>query len=897
MPGGAMRVRALAPYKPVDVRVLDFEWWVWEPPGCPGWLVSPAPPIKRAAAASLVGGKRNPSSGHPSCRGLVCALGSSSVHGSFANARKPSGSDWTRVPSQHGHGVHLIRGNLAVLRGILPLALVPDKLHEPVDGLLRGDGPLNAVVPNVEVNLAHAAAHVAEVSVGHLAGSVHDAAHDGDADAGQVPGAILDLRGSLLEVEQGAAARRAADELGLGDAHARRLEQVERGLDEVRRGQGLPCVPEHALAKAVHEQAAELRGGLDHEVVLVLVVILLVAEPVHHRHSLAGRNGRQLAHEATAHEGDAILGLGPQEDHPRLHLLESGLHLGGSLLAGAEERIPAKALLALLRLGRLHHDGRARRHVRAALADHTQGDIQELLDLDAHIRRDHALDHNHIDALESLLHVHVRAERQVEALADGLGVHVLEDSRGDSRQHSAVLVEGDVERELALPARLLALAAAVSLLEGLIHAVALSGLADGAQGLARRRLVLRILRERHADGVAKSVQEQSADANGGLDAAIGAAASLSHAEVQGVVPAELVHLACEGPVGVDHHLGVRGLHAEDEVVEVVLPADLAELDGGSNHAFRGVAVLEEDALRQRPVVHADAHGLVLLLELQHQGDERSLNVLLGLLDVLVRQTLDGVKGLATVRKVARVHTDLVDELGTDQRHLGSEVDVGDDRGGVAVLQQALLDALAGLGLANALDRDANNVNAHVGALLDLGHGPLHVVRQRGGHRLRGDGVIGPDGNAADHNGPGLAADRLLGSRAVPAVGHGRAGDDGGGGGDGGLRLPAVAAAAASSRGKRTEGCATRQNLRLVRRLVVAGLGHVLRGGRAGSPLLQGARGAPGIAGSGNERSGGGGERQAHTAGHGGITSCLRSGSHDWNQQKSRPERPDGAGNT
>ena len=26
-------------------------------------------------------------------------------------------------------------------------------------------------------------------------------------------------------------------------------------------------------------------------------------------------------------------------------------------------------------------------------------------------------------------------------------------------------------------------------------------------------------------------------------------------------------------------------------------------------AFRGVAVLEEDALRQRPVVHADAHGL------------------------------------------------------------------------------------------------------------------------------------------------------------------------------------------------------------------------------------------------------------------------------------------------
>ena len=113
-------------------------------------------------------------------------------------------------------------------------------------------------LPTYRLTLPGRAADVAEVGVGHLAGAVHDAAHDRDLHAGQVAGDVLDLVRDRLEVEQGPAARRAGDVLRLRDARAARLEHVER---EPGRRPLVRAAHLDAVADAVAEQAAERHRG------------------------------------------------------------------------------------------------------------------------------------------------------------------------------------------------------------------------------------------------------------------------------------------------------------------------------------------------------------------------------------------------------------------------------------------------------------------------------------------------------------------------------------------------------------------------------------------------------------------------------------------------------------
>src|SRR5262245_30929640 len=102
-----------------------------------------------------------------------------------------------------------------------------DEGDETLVRLRGGDVPRDEVLPDEERDLVRAPADVAEVGVGHLAGSVHDAPHDGDLETLEVRGPLLDAARRLLEIEQSAPARRAGDELRLRGAHARPLEDVE----------------------------------------------------------------------------------------------------------------------------------------------------------------------------------------------------------------------------------------------------------------------------------------------------------------------------------------------------------------------------------------------------------------------------------------------------------------------------------------------------------------------------------------------------------------------------------------------------------------------------------------------------------------------------------------------
>ena len=157
------------------------------------------------------------------------------------------------------------------------------------------------------------------------------------------------------------------------------------------------------------------------------------------------------------------------------------------------------------------------------------------------------------------------------------------------------------------------------------------GNAADARGRVERRsqragdgdLVDAVLGERDADGVADAVVQQRADADGALDAAVLAVAGLGDAEVDRVIPvrAELVEPRDEQPVGVDHHLGVARLHREDELVVIHLAGDAGELERALDHAERRVAVAVHDAVGERAVVGADAHGdAALLAELDQRRE-------------------------------------------------------------------------------------------------------------------------------------------------------------------------------------------------------------------------------------------------------------------------------------
>src|SRR5271169_4952569 len=112
-----------------------------------------------------------------------------------------------------------------------PFAVVFDEVDEAGDGFGFGDVEFDGGFADVEVDLAGRAADVAEVGIGHFAGAVDDATHDGDLDALEVVGRFADFRRGGLEIEERAATGGTRDVVGLEDAVADRLQDVESKAD------------------------------------------------------------------------------------------------------------------------------------------------------------------------------------------------------------------------------------------------------------------------------------------------------------------------------------------------------------------------------------------------------------------------------------------------------------------------------------------------------------------------------------------------------------------------------------------------------------------------------------------------------------------------------------------
>lgn len=146
-------------------------------------------------------------------------------------------------------------------RRIKPPAVFFDQVHEALDGFLLGDVELHGGLADVEIDLAGGSADVAEVGIGHLAGAIHNAAHDGDAHAFEVAGGFADLLGGVLQIEERAPTARAGDVVGLEDADAGGLQDVV--ADAQRLAGGGLALDDDGIADAIAEQGADVRGGAE----------------------------------------------------------------------------------------------------------------------------------------------------------------------------------------------------------------------------------------------------------------------------------------------------------------------------------------------------------------------------------------------------------------------------------------------------------------------------------------------------------------------------------------------------------------------------------------------------------------------------------------------------------
>ena len=211
----------------------------------------------------------------------------------------------------------------------------------------------------------------------------------------------------------------------------------------------------------------------------------------------------------------------------------------------------------------------------------------------------------------------------------------------------------------------------------------------------------------------------------------------------------------EQSVGFDHHLRVARFHREHEVVVAEVAGDAGELERALDHAERGIAVTVHDAVAERAVVRADAHGAAVLL---HEKDERreALADALQFGGVLRVGVFDDLEFLR-VGVVAGVDADFLDPLRGLQRGLGFEMDVGHDRHAAAARAQPGDDVLEVRRVLHRRRGDADDFTPdrrEIERLLDARRG-VHGVA--GDHRLHADGIAPADADGADAHLAGGAA--------------------------------------------------------------------------------------------------------------------------------------------
>mmetsp|Transcript_4026 Transcript_4026/g.12364 ORF Transcript_4026/g.12364 Transcript_4026/m.12364 type:complete len:207 (-) Transcript_4026:382-1002(-) len=199
---------------------------------------------------------------------------------------------------------------------------------------------------------------------------------------------------------------------------------------------------------------------------------------------------------------------------------------------------------------------------------------------------------------------------------------------------------------------------------------------------------------------------------------------------------------------------------------IVLAANSRKFKRRLNHTSWGIPVSGQSTCRQRSMVGADAHGNVVLFALQNQWREHFFNFIEFRLVFLVRFVQDILEFLSTVGKVTRVHSNLVQAIRHRHRDFWREVDIGNDRSGVATLQQLILNLLARFRFLHTLNSNSDHFGSGVGASHDFVHRRVHISRIRSRHRLFHNRVIRANFHVTDLDSSGFTSERLRGVRTV-----------------------------------------------------------------------------------------------------------------------------------
>ena len=200
----------------------------------------------------------------------------------------------------------------------------------------------------------------------------------------------------------------------------------------------------------------------------------------------------------------------------------------------------------------------------------------------------------------------------------------------------------------------------------------------------------------------------------------------------------LLHHLRELAVGLDHDDGVAGLQRHHDLVEIGLDTHLKPFHRRLGHGEGRVSVEIGDIVPERAVVQADADGGAVLLA---DGEETG-ELAAGLLMVLV--------------EIAGVDADLLHDGRDGNGRLRREVNVGHEGRLYALCAQPAADFGDVRHVLEARHGDADQLRAGCGHATALGDRPFNVGSMGVAHRLRDDGEVGTDADAAaDGNGQGF----------------------------------------------------------------------------------------------------------------------------------------------
>ena len=272
--------------------------------------------------------------------------------------------------------------------------------------------------------------------------------------------------------------------------------------------------------------------------------------------------------------------------------------------------------------------------------------------------------------------------------------------------------------------------------------------------------VFGVFGERDADRVADAIGKEAADADGAFDPAVLAVAGFGDAEMNRVVPATLgaiqfVEARDEQAVGLDHHLRVRRLHRENDVVVVEFAGNAGKFQRALDHAERRVAEAVHDAVAQAAVVRADAHRDAALFAKIHERRELFSNAP-DLGGVFLVGVFANVK-FFRVGEIARVDANFFNPLGGFQGGFGLEMDVCDEWDIAASFQKSGADAFQIARVFHGRSGDAHDFAAGFDESEGFANARVGIHRVAGEHRLNPNRIFPADGGAPGLNPAGLAA--------------------------------------------------------------------------------------------------------------------------------------------